>query len=448
LIKEKELCLGIYPFQMRIGENKFYLAAPQNNSVLLIDRGTSAVTISESVIYPWEVIPDPLTGGGYGVCGGIKKLSQWGELFYFSSSGEIKKIALPWVGIKEGRLKIDPLRQRLFLASFYMGERLEFLPRITVIDMQTYQILTTFYGYFFEIEPLEGKIYIGGRNLKVYSSTFELKSQFNLKDPQLIFDSFHRHLYVFSQRQLVIIDGKTDDIIKWAVLPSLQTEDERFRWWGAPTAIDPHQQLAYTFRQGKESLFVYSFSQNEWKEFPLPGTEKSNLWERVVCANTKGQALLKIKENFYYFDYLTGRFTSFSPFSHGHKLFNSAMVTCDEETGLFYLLSPFSIQPVILEISLSQIVSVPPPLSPHYPNPFNPEVWIPLSQSSGGKVRIYNLLGQVVREIEISQTLASNVIYWDGRSQSGFDLPSGIYFYEITTEEGKTQKIERMIKLR
>jgi photosystem II stability/assembly factor-like uncharacterized protein len=71
-----------------------------------------------------------------------------------------------------------------------------------------------------------------------------------------------------------------------------------------------------------------------------------------------------------------------------------------------------------------------------YPNPFNPECFIPVAGLKGKvKVRIYNILGQVVRELELTnaQTAKNSKIYWDGRNSCGQEVSSGVYFYEILT---------------
>jgi hypothetical protein len=71
-----------------------------------------------------------------------------------------------------------------------------------------------------------------------------------------------------------------------------------------------------------------------------------------------------------------------------------------------------------------------------YPNPVNPECWIPLSgmnKAKRAKVKIYNILGQLVREIECSKFRGTR-IYWDGRDSCGLEVPSGVYFYEVAGE--------------
>ena len=75
----------------------------------------------------------------------------------------------------------------------------------------------------------------------------------------------------------------------------------------------------------------------------------------------------------------------------------------------------------------------------NYPNPFNPETWIPyhLSEDADVKLTIYDINGEVVRDIDVGhQTAAkydtrSKAIYWDGRNRFGEQVASGIYFYHL-----------------
>jgi flagellar hook assembly protein FlgD len=61
------------------------------------------------------------------------------------------------------------------------------------------------------------------------------------------------------------------------------------------------------------------------------------------------------------------------------------------------------------------------------------------------QVKIYNILGQLVREIEItnSPSQISKSIYWDGRDSRGLEVPAGVYFYEVDSEG-----VRRMVVLR
>ena len=79
-------------------------------------------------------------------------------------------------------------------------------------------------------------------------------------------------------------------------------------------------------------------------------------------------------------------------------------------------------------------------LLPNYPNPFNPETWIPyrLAEDAFVTLTIYDLSGQVVRTLEVGHRMASayetrsKAIYWDGRNQLGEPVASGVYYYHLS----------------
>ena len=78
----------------------------------------------------------------------------------------------------------------------------------------------------------------------------------------------------------------------------------------------------------------------------------------------------------------------------------------------------------------------------NYPNPFNPETWIPyqLAEPSDVKITIYNTHGVVVRQLELGHqpagtyTSQSRAAYWNGRNSQGERVASGIYFYQLQTD--------------
>ena len=82
-------------------------------------------------------------------------------------------------------------------------------------------------------------------------------------------------------------------------------------------------------------------------------------------------------------------------------------------------------------------------LLPNYPNPFNPETWIPyqLSESADVTVQIYDIRGHLVRTIEVGHKpmgyylTREKAVYWDGRNKSGEPVSSGVYFYTLITDD-------------
>ena len=78
-------------------------------------------------------------------------------------------------------------------------------------------------------------------------------------------------------------------------------------------------------------------------------------------------------------------------------------------------------------------------LLPNYPNPFNPETWIPyqLAKPAEVNVSIYAADGKLVRTLALGHRQAgihenkSRAAYWDGKNAQGEPVASGIYFYTL-----------------
>ena len=79
----------------------------------------------------------------------------------------------------------------------------------------------------------------------------------------------------------------------------------------------------------------------------------------------------------------------------------------------------------------------------NYPNPFNPETWIPYELATDTDVRltIYNTQGVVIRSLQFGHQSAGyytgrdRAAYWDGRNALGEQVASGLYFYQLETDE-------------
>ena len=76
----------------------------------------------------------------------------------------------------------------------------------------------------------------------------------------------------------------------------------------------------------------------------------------------------------------------------------------------------------------------------NFPNPFNPETWIPyhLSNDADVEITIYDAQGVVVRQLALGHQRAgfytdrTKAAYWDGRNNVGEQVASGVYFYTFT----------------
>ena len=93
-------------------------------------------------------------------------------------------------------------------------------------------------------------------------------------------------------------------------------------------------------------------------------------------------------------------------------------------------------------------------LLPNYPNPFNPETWIPyhLANTSNVQIIIYDTKGRVVRTLALGHqttgyyTDRNRAAYWDGRNGLGESVASGVYFYQLKTDA--TSYLRKMVILK
>ena len=109
---------------------------------------------------------------------------------------------------------------------------------------------------------------------------------------------------------------------------------------------------------------------------------------------------------------------------------------------------------VVLEQLLVSLTPKETELLANYPNPFNPETWIPyrLAEDAFVTLTIYDLSGRVVRTLDVGHRIASayenrsKAIYWDGRNRLGERVASSVYFYTLTT--GDFSATRRMVILK
>ena len=96
-------------------------------------------------------------------------------------------------------------------------------------------------------------------------------------------------------------------------------------------------------------------------------------------------------------------------------------------------------------LGLPEVVALGDPL----PNPFNPRVSIPFSVGRRGVVelRVYDVRGRQVREMPSREfAVGSHSWQWDGRSDQGTLLPSGVYLVRIRLGETREAKKISLVK--
>jgi hypothetical protein len=90
----------------------------------------------------------------------------------------------------------------------------------------------------------------------------------------------------------------------------------------------------------------------------------------------------------------------------------------------------------------------------NYPNPFNPETWIPyqLANDADVTLTVYDTKGTPVRQFDLGYqpagfyTARTKAAYWDGRNEIGESVASGVYFYQL--QAGDYTDLRRMVILK
>ena len=109
-----------------------------------------------------------------------------------------------------------------------------------------------------------------------------------------------------------------------------------------------------------------------------------------------------------------------------------------------YKVTPEDLADVVLSVRLDSIGK--PKLTQllqNFPNPFNPETWIPyqLEKSADVTLQIYDTAGGIVRTLDLGfkgqgfYMTRTTAAYWDGRNNMGEQVASGVYFYSLQTPD-------------
>ena len=129
------------------------------------------------------------------------------------------------------------------------------------------------------------------------------------------------------------------------------------------------------------------------------------------------------------------------------KLTATQIARLEEQIELFIATGDRSPAAMRTLIYLQQLIATARPektqLLANYPNPFNPETWIPyeLATDTNVHITIYASNGVVVRSLQLGHQSAGyytdrdRAAYWDGRNALGEQVASGIYFYQFETDE-------------
>ena len=97
----------------------------------------------------------------------------------------------------------------------------------------------------------------------------------------------------------------------------------------------------------------------------------------------------------------------------------------------------------------SYVIPKNPSLSQNYPNPFNPTTTIEyeIQQSGNVEIKIFDEIGQLIRTlVNEGKDLGSYSVLWDGKSDGGSNVSTGVYFYQLKVNDFLSNK--KMILLK
>ena len=159
--------------------------------------------------------------------------------------------------------------------------------------------------------------------------------------------------------------------------------------------------------------------------YSLGGTDADSF----AIVSTSGQLQTKAALDHETKDSYTVTVTVYDGFSGGDRITVTINVT--DEAGAAPSVETSPLMPANTE------------LLTNFPNPFNPETWIPYQLAKPAEVTLtlYDIRGVVVRRLQLGYQAAgfyqsrSRAIHWDGRNNIGEKVASGVYFYTLTAGE-------------
>ena len=105
-------------------------------------------------------------------------------------------------------------------------------------------------------------------------------------------------------------------------------------------------------------------------------------------------------------------------------------------------------QAIALTVDEASAVPTEYSLLQNYPNPFNAGTVMPfvIKNASQWTLTVYNIMGQTVQTFEGFDAAGTVRVAWNGQDQNGSTVPSGVYFYRVTTPEWSATKKMTLLK--
>ena len=195
------------------------------------------------------------------------------------------------------------------------------------------------------------------------------------------------------------------------------------------------------------AIYDYDGCTLEW----TTQTEVNNLGFHIYRSTTKDGEYIRVNKKI-----IEG--AGNSAMSRTYKYIDES-VDSNVET-YFYYLEDVDVAGVKNRFQIIEVTKVSQPipkkfaLLQNYPNPCNPETWMPfmLPEDATVTFKIYDAAGHVVRTLYLGKRMAgmfldkSSAAYWDGKNETGERIVSGIYFYAI--KAGKFVSVKKMVLLK
>ena len=234
-----------------------------------------------------------------------------------------------------------------------------------------------------------------------------------------------------TEEQKTTLKGHTDVVFSVAFSPDGTTlasgsYDNTIRLW----SVDNEDQKT-TFEGHTSAVFSVAFSP-DGTTLASGSFDSVRLWD-VDTGQHKATLSADPSRRFLFLD---GYSVAFSPDGTTLAASNEGLAY---NTILLWDMSPYITPSVQTVIELSPPLPTQTALLANYPNPFNPETWIPYRLHTPAEVhlRIYDVRGALVREIDLGYQQAgqyltsTNAAHWDGRDHSGQRVASGVYLYQL-----------------
>ena len=223
----------------------------------------------------------------------------------------------------------------------------------------------------------------------------------------------------------------------------IQGIDEVEAWW-------PGRVFEVTTRvTGMSDVMAYQLGISYDPEKVKPLSDRQAVTEGDVFANNPRGTLFFQRYEPGLIEVTAGRVGREMTAKGDADLVTVRFVTLADDPGLIEVVSGQLVnsayQGVDMRVKQSQALPMVAALYQNFPNPFNPstEIRFDIPTARDVKLRVYNQLGQTVRTLAQTRMKAGSYrINWDGKSEAGHGVSSGVYFYSL--EAGDYSQIRKM----